>query len=50
MTNIELKLINKLATSQYNEAVLEAKNEELQAKVNELQTELDKSNSKKEGK
>lgn len=50
MTNIELKLINKLATSQYNEAVLEAKNEELQAKVNELQMKLDKTNSKKEGK
>lgn len=50
MTNIELKLINKLATSQYNEAVLEAKNEELQAKVNELQMKLDKENSKKEGK
>lgn len=50
MTSVELKLINKLATSQYNEAVLEAKNEELQAKVNELQMKLDKTNSKKEGK
>lgn len=37
MTNIELKLVNKLATSQYNEAVLEAKVEELQAKINELE-------------
>ena len=37
MTNIELKLVNKLATAQYNEAVLEAKVEELQAKVNELE-------------
>lgn len=37
MTNIELKLVNKLATSQYNEAVLEAKVEELQAKIKELE-------------
>ena len=37
MTSIELKLVNKLATSQYNEAVLEAKVEELQAKINELE-------------
>ena len=37
MTNTELKLVNKLATSQYNEAVLEAKVEELQAKINELE-------------
>lgn len=43
MTSIELKLINKLATSQYNEAVLATQVEELQAKVNELQAELDKS-------
>lgn len=48
MTSVELKLINKLATSQYNEAVLATQVEELQAKVNELQTELDK--TKKEGK
>ena len=50
MNSVELKLINKLATSQYNEAVLATQVEELQAKVNELQAELDKSNSKKEGK
>lgn len=37
MTSIELKLVNKLATAQYNEAVLEAKVEELQAKINELE-------------
>ena len=48
MNSVELKLINKLATSQYNEAVLATQVEELQAKVNELQTELDK--SEKEGK
>lgn len=48
MNSIELKLINRLATSQYNEAVLATQVEELQAKVNELQTELDK--TKKEGK
>ena len=48
MTSIELKLINKLATFQYNEAVLATQVEELQAKVNELQAELDK--TKKEGK
>lgn len=48
MTSVELKLINKLATSQYNEAVLATQVEELQAKVNELQAELDK--SEKEGK
>lgn len=48
MTSVELKLINKLATSQYNEAVLATQVEELQAKVNELQAELDK--TKKEGK
>ena len=47
MTNIELKLVNKLATSQYNEAVLEAKVEELQAKVNEL--EAAKNNEEKDG-
>lgn len=50
MNSVELKLINRLATSQYNEAVLATQVEELQAKVNELQTELDKTNSKKEGK
>lgn len=48
MNSVELKLINRLATSQYNEAVLATQVEELQAKVNELQTELDK--SEKEGK
>ncbi|MGN9067000.1 hypothetical protein [Ligilactobacillus agilis] len=48
MTSVELKLINKLATSQYNEAVLVTRVEELQAKVNELQAKLDK--TKKEGK
>ena len=48
MTSVELKLINKLATSQYNEAVLATQVEELQAKVKELQAELDK--TKKEGK
>lgn len=48
MISVELKLINKLATSQYNEAVLATQVEELQAKVNELQAELDK--TKKEGK
>lgn len=48
MNRVELKLINKLATSQYNEAVLATQVEELQAKVNELQAELDK--TKKEGK
>lgn len=37
MTSIELKLVNKLATAQYNEAVLEAKAEELQAKISELE-------------
>lgn len=42
MTNIELKLVNKLATAQYNEAVLEAKVEELQAKVNELEAAKNK--------
>lgn len=46
MTNTELKLVNKLATSQYNEAVLEAKVEELQAKINELET---KNNEEKDG-
>ena len=46
MTNTELKLVNKLATSQYNEAVLEAKVEELQAKVNELEA---KNNEEKDG-
>ena len=46
MTNIELKLVNKLATAQYNEAVLEAKAEELQAKINELET---KNNEEKDG-
>lgn len=50
MTSVELKLINKLATSQYNEAVLATQVEELQAKVNDLQAELDKANSKKAGK
>ena len=48
MNSVELKLINRLATSQYNEAVLATQVEELQAKVNELQTELGK--AKKEGK
>lgn len=42
MTNIELKLVNKLATSQYNEAILEAKVEELQAKINELEANKEK--------
>ena len=42
MTNIELKLVNKLATAQYNEAVLEAKVEELQTKVNELEAAKNK--------
>ena len=46
MTNIELKLVNKLATSQYNEAVLEAKVEELQAKINESEA---KNNEEKGG-
>lgn len=46
MTNTELKLVNKLATSQYNEAVLEAKVEELQAKINELEA---KNNEEKDG-
>lgn len=46
MTNIELKLVNKLATAQYNEAVLEAKVEELQAKINGLET---KNNEEKDG-
>lgn len=48
MTSIELKLINKLAMSQYNEAVLATQIEELQAKVSELQAKLDK--TEKEGK
>lgn len=42
MTSIELKLVNKLATAQYNEAVLEAKVEELQAKINELEANKEK--------
>lgn len=46
MTNTELKLVNKLATSQYNEAVLEAKVEELQAKIKELEA---KNNEEKDG-
>lgn len=46
MTSIELKLVNKLATAQYNEAVLEAKLEELQAKINELEA---KSNEERDG-
>lgn len=49
MTNIELKLVNKLATAQYNEAVLEAKVEELQAKVNELEAKNNEENEEKDG-
>lgn len=47
MNKIEQKLLNKLAVAQYNEVALEARVEELQEKIKQLEAQKE---SEKEGK
>lgn len=48
MNTVAQKLINKLAVAEYNNTLLETKNEELEAEVQRLKNELE--NSKKDEK
>lgn len=48
MNTVAQKLINKLAVAEYNNALLETKNEELEAEVQRLNNELE--NNKKDEK
>ncbi|WHS06327.1 hypothetical protein O2U01_00465 [Ligilactobacillus salivarius] len=48
MNTVAQKLINKLAVAEYNNALLETKNEELEAEVQCLKNELE--NNKKDEK
>ncbi|MGE9832767.1 hypothetical protein [Ligilactobacillus salivarius] len=48
MNSVAQKLLNKLAVAEYNNALLETKNEELEAEVQRLKNELE--NNKKDEK
>lgn len=50
MNTVAQKLLNKLAVVEYNNTLLETKNEELEAENKRLRSELEEKNTKKEGK
>ena len=50
MNTVAQKLLNKLAVAEYNNTLLEIKNEELEAENKRLKSELEEKNTKKEGK
>lgn len=50
MNTVAQKLLNKLVIAEYNNTLLETKNEELEAEIQRLKNELEEKNTKKEGK
>ena len=50
MGTVAQKLLNKLAVAEYNNTLLETKNETLEAENKRLKSELEEKNLKKEGK
>lgn len=50
MGTVAQKLLNKLAVAEYNNTLLETKNETLEAENKRLRSELEEKNTKKVGK
>lgn len=50
MGTVAQKLLNKLAVAEYNNTLLETKNETLEAENKRLRSEFEEKNTKKEGK
>lgn len=50
MGTVAQKLLNKLAVAEYNNTLLETKNETLEAENKRLRSELEEKNTKEEGK